>query len=253
MRHGTTAAIKQLLFLLFRIPLPCLYSTVLTMPSASINSKKRPAPSPADDDTPVTPVVVSRDALMDSLPYIDGTHEDYEEYAAALIEEEMKTFPPAPLPKQQHPIKFRTPLMEHEYHQRLIDDGQNHPPLTFWNGPAAPPSSEDASEKAWQAAVQAAKVQYEGERARSMTLDVKKDSGAALLWKGFNGTMDLQLQAAQKALHQQRQLVEQINLQRSIDQQKAGKELQLLTARYQIALERRFRLEQATTALELLS
>jgi Breast carcinoma amplified sequence 2 (BCAS2) len=221
-------------------------------------------------------VQVSRDALMDSLPYVDATPEDYEEYAAALIEEEMKTFHPVmnhhhhhhhsvSTTMQQQPVMtltFRTPLMEKEY-QRLVDgdgDVNSHGEaqaraLTWLDSTLdsthilTPPSKKESWEE-WKRAIQEAKVAYESERARQMTLEVKKDSGAALLWKGLNGTLDQELMSLQKALDEQRQRVEQINLQRSQDQQKVGKQLQILNTQYQIALERRVRLDQAITALE---
>jgi hypothetical protein len=200
------------------------------------NSKKRPAP-PAET------------AMMDSLPYVDVVHEDYEQYALALVEEEMKNSKAPDLPSKLPDINFRSVLMEKEY-QRFVDtDGK--PKLTKWNATnvATVPEDDDDME-AWQAAVGQARSEYEAERTRSMSLEARKDAGAVVLWKGFNEHLDKDLASRQEALHKQRELVEQINLKRSEDQQKDGKQLHILTDQYQSAVERRFQLQQAIVALE---
>jgi hypothetical protein len=176
-------------------------SAPATSTSTSSNRKKRPAPSPeqvpADSLMPVR-VQVSRDALMDSLPYVDATPEDYEEYAAALIEEEMKTFHPVmnhhhhhsvSTTMQQQPVMtltFRTPLMEKEY-QRLVDgdgdlnshgEAQARARALTWLDSThilTPPSKKDRWEE-WKRAIQEAKVAYESERVRHMTLEVRSSA-----------------------------------------------------------------------------
>ncbi|CAB9519797.1 breast carcinoma amplified sequence 2 [Seminavis robusta] len=207
------------------------------------SGKKRPAPSSSETAQPV-----SRDALMDALPYVDSTHEDYEQYALALIEEEMKNSKPPSDVLGLAPIKFRSPLMEAEYQRYVESDGKPEPIKLPKASKTQAPTSDTLAD--WDESVQQARSEYERERVRSMILDVKKDSGAALLWKGFNGNLDKELEAHQKLLNDQRQRVEQINLQRSEDQQKTGKQLEILTNQYQASLERRFRLDMAIDALE---
>ena len=58
--------------------------------------------------------------VLDSLPYVEAVHEDYEEYALSLIEEEMKQLEPRPL-KKLRPLHFRTPMMKAEYSERVVD------------------------------------------------------------------------------------------------------------------------------------
>lgn len=191
---------------------------------------------------------------MDSLPYVDVVQDDYEQYALSLIEDEMKVTQPTRMDLEEvFPVNFRTPAMQHEY-QRFVDNsGQSTPQKieeTSANGnkPIDPPEGENV--EAWRNAVQQARIGYECERARSMALEAKKDAGAALLWKGFNGSLDTDVASVQESLASQRQTVEQINLQRSEDQQTAGKQLHILATQYQTALERRFQLQQATIQLE---
>lgn len=225
---------------------------------SEVSGKKRSAPSGV-----ITPVqeVLSRDAYMDSLPYVDAVQDDYEQYALSLIEDEMKAAINKPRQSREGsnleevpPITFRTPAMEHEYQTRFIGNSDNaedsHTAVRSLQirTKIDPPEGENV--QAWRDAVVQARVGYESERARSMALEVKKDAGAALLWKGFNGSLDQDAAAMQSALAAQRQTVEQINLQRSEDQQKAGKQLHILTTQYQTALERRFQLQQATATLE---
>ena len=45
--------------------------------------------------------------LYDALPYIDATHEDYDVYAAHLIEEEMKRLPPEWFVKDEDTNRIR--------------------------------------------------------------------------------------------------------------------------------------------------
>lgn len=212
------------------------------MANTGNNSRKRAAPSYSEEAT--------RDVVMDSLPYYDVVHEDYEQYALALIEEEMKNRS-APDLDSLPPIKFRTPLMEQEY-QRLIDtDGKALSTEWIITNMANPPGGDDENDvEAWRTAVKQARSEYEAERAHSMALEARKDNGAAVLWKGFNDNLDKELAALRQAVSEQKERVEQINLYRSEEQQKVGKQLHILTDKYKNALGRRFQLQQALLALE---
>lgn len=183
---------------------------------------------------------------MDSLPYVDAANEDYEQYALALIEAEMKEMKP-PAEEEIMPVRFRTTVMENEYKRFEASDGQAEPTKISLAKAAAP--SEEENVEHWRAAVKKARSDYEAERLRSMIVEVKKDTGAALLWKGFNGNLDRDMQSMNETLKEQREIVEQINLHRSEDQQEAGEQIQILTTQYQEALHRRFSLQQATEAL----
>lgn len=223
------------------------------MKMSSNSGKKRPLPLVAEASDVATPP--SRHALMDSLPYVDAVYEDYEQYALALIEEEMKSSKPPTDLEGIRPIQFHTPLMKKEY-QRIESDvaaSENGKPtpvsMEVLTSTATAPS-DNGNVDAWRLAVRQARAEYEYERARSIGLEAKKDPGAALLWQAFNGSLDQDLQATQKALAKEQEVVEQVNLQRSNEQQKAGTQIHILTTQYQSALERRFQLQHATSALE---
>ena len=229
---------------------------------SEITSKKRSAPSESN----LSPQVRSNEAFMDSLPYVDAVRDDYEQYALSLIEDEMKAAINKPhqgrggvnlegLP----PLNYRTPAMKYEYQARFLAKTSKSTPTGDEPTHTAsqslqirtkidPPEGENV--QSWRDAVLQSRMLYESERTHSMALEVKKDAGAALLWKGFNGNLDQDTVAMQTALTSQRQTVEQINLQRSEDQQKAGKQLHILTTQYKTALERRYQLQLATATLE---
>lgn len=231
---------------------------------SEVASKKRSAPSGTDSTPQEARSATSRDDYMDSLPYVDAVHDDYEQYALSLIEDEMKAAINKPRQnrdganlRELPPLNYRTPAMKHEYQTRFLANAtgadSDDPSLTTSHSfklrtKIDPPEGENV--QAWRDAVLQSRVRYESERARGMALEVKKDAGAALLWKGFNGSLDQDAAVMQSALASQRQTVEQINLQRSEDQQKAGKQLHILTTQYQTALERRFQLQRATATLE---
>ena len=150
-----------------------------------------------------------------SLPYcttIDQIHEDYEEYALSLIEDEMKQITARPLERDMKDIKYRTSLMKQEYktlfqpntttttttsdgQEQEQEDAENN--LTYLprenvatvaDFDTAPPpkrpkldkSSGTSSSKAdiikeWKLqALSYARSKYEAERIRSINLDVEK-------------------------------------------------------------------------------
>lgn len=227
------------------------------------NDKKRPRPSDEDNDdgdgdTTTTTLrrCVDNGTMMDSLPYVDAVHEDYEQYALALIEEEMKIIQPPKLPMIPD-VKFRTKSMEQEY-RRLVeaDDGKPTTESSIRvqleeDTKLIKPDEKCTDVETWRKAVQKAKAQYEAERIRSINIEIKKDDTiVSNLWKLFNTSLDTDLITLQKSLSQQKEIVEQINFQRNQEQQNDGKQLHILTMKYQQAIERKFHLQQAIKNLE---
>ena len=151
-----------------------------------------------------------------SLPYcttIDQIHEDYEEYALSLIEDEMKQITARPLERDMKDIKYRTSLMKQEYktlfqkpNTTTTTDGQEQDQedadennnltyiprenvATVADFDTTPPpkrpkldksgsggkSSEADIIKEWKLqALSYARSKYEAERIRSINLDVEK-------------------------------------------------------------------------------
>ena len=146
-----------------------------------------------------------------SLPYcttIDQIHEDYEEYALSLIEDEMKQITARPLERDMKDIKYRTPLMKQEYktlfQPNTTTDGQDQedvennltyvprenvatvadfdttpppkrPKLDKSGGSSNSKAEADRIIKDWKLqALSYARSKYEAERIRSINLDVEK-------------------------------------------------------------------------------
>lgn len=195
-----------------------------------------------EDDT--KPVVV-----LDSLPYVDPVPpEDYEQYALSLIEEEMKHHkPPAAVTKELAPVNFRTPLFRSEYEK--VSQGKPVEPLVL---PSPPMDVSDCSDNrdSLMEAVQQARIAYEKERIRAMTLQIEKETGVTL-WKQWNDqVLNPLLQQNQDMLERQKLLVEQINARRQEQQQGMGKKLQVLETQYHDLVQKQFQLRQAIAGLE---
>jgi hypothetical protein len=187
------------------------------------------------------------EVLYDSLPYVEAVHEDYEEYALALFEEEMKQIQPRPLKKKMRTLRYRTPIMKQEYATLVVDgEFKVRPETRYQPLKIARPSSLDE----WKTiAIPQAKTLFESERIRSLVLEAEKEETVAN-WKDYNSLMD-QLQSQwTTALEQQREEVQEINFQRQqTQQQQLGPQLDQLNLDYQQMLYRRNQLEHAIEGL----
>ena len=191
--------------------------------------------------------------LYDALPYIDATHEDYDEYAAHLIEQEMKRLPPrkaTPLP----PVRYRSPLMEAEMKRvaaQRESGGSKGAPVAVVQDAAKLEAPTQETVQAWQDAVRKAKIAYEKERIRHMTLDISKEgSTAAEQWKQMNMQLEGLKSAVDKEGQAQKAAVDAINLQRQEDQQHKGQELHILTTHYTSLVEKTHQLKEAVAELK---
>lgn len=182
--------------------------------------------------------------MNDSLPYIDATHEDYEEYAMHLIEEEMKKIRPRTFEAVPE-VRFRSPFMEDEY-KRVI--AKEPAPKIQSIIPQLP--TENTVE-AWEEAVKQAKIAYETERIRSILLDICKDGSlSSEQWKQMNQHLEQMKSDIEKSAHEQKTRVDTINLQRQASQEKVGQELKVLMIQYETLLEKNHQLKQAIAELK---
>jgi hypothetical protein len=180
---------------------------------------------PANDPPPL---------VLDSLPYVETLHEDYEEYALAMIEEEMQKFQPRALPKMP-PLKCRTDLMQQEY-ETLVQENQYVPrePISLVQPIATPKTIDEAQE-----AIKIARSRLEAERIRGMIIDAEKDD-AVEGWKQHLQDLQQLHEKWTKLLESQRGQVEEINYQRQqLQQQQVGPELTELDRKYNEELYRR--------------
>jgi hypothetical protein len=195
--------------------------------------------------------------VLDALPYIDPVHEEYEQYALALIEEEMKAHPATTSVKSVPPVNFRSELMKQEYQELSASatdaDGQERRPEQRQRAavvePVSPPGQDP---EAWKQAVQTARIAYEAERIRSDLLELEKDGlgSSSQMWKVYNELLSQSQGVLQQALSTQRQSVEDINLSRQQDQQQSGRQLEVLTTQYHELVHKLFQLKQAVSEME---
>lgn len=190
--------------------------------------------------------------LLDSLPYVETVHEDYEEYALAMIEEEMKAIAPRPL-KKMAPINFRTPAMKTEYETLVVDGQVRDRPKeqleVFQPSKITKPKKWKADDEASADALAQIKSRYEAERIRSLVLEVEKQEGVAS-WKEYTTSLDESAAFWAKLVQKEVEAVEEINFRRQQSQtQQVGPELERLNQEYQQALYKRNQLEHAIEGL----
>jgi hypothetical protein len=195
--------------------------------------------------------------VLDALPYIDPVHEEYEQYALALIEEEMKAHPATTSVKAVPPVNFRSELMKQEYQELSASatdaDGQERRPEQRQRAAVVEPVSPSGQDpEAWKQAVRRARIAYEAERIRSDLLELEKDGlgSSAQMWKVYNELLSQSQGVLEQALSTQRQSVEDINLSRQQDQQQSGRQLDVLTTQYHELVHKLFQLKQAVAEME---
>ncbi|KAG7347211.1 Pre-mRNA-splicing factor SPF27 [Nitzschia inconspicua] len=197
--------------------------------------------------------------ILDSLPYIESVHEDYEEYALSLIEEEMKSITPRPL-KKIPPLKFRTSVMKTEFDGLQMLEDESTGEVRIVNSLR---SSQDShgfqplkivrptNLEEWTThALPQIKTRLEAERLRGLALEVEKEE-AVQCWKDYNASLDALKAYWTRSLQDRNEAVEEINFQRQQAQtQNLGPEIDRLTQEYQHALYRRNQLEHAIEAIK---
>ena len=184
--------------------------------------------------------------LMDALPYSDPpAPEQYEEYAAKLVEEEMKRVQ-APRERTLPPLKFRTASMQKAYEQQ---QSGNSPRFSFTEQPVVTPKSKNVEE--WRQAVKRARTEYERERMRGVALQVEKDtSRVGNQYKAWNALLDAELKIQQSVLQAQQKTVEAVNIRRQQHQQGAGRRLQVLDTQFKSLREKQAQLRSAIAEME---
>jgi flagellar biosynthesis chaperone FliJ len=165
----------------------------------------------------------------DALPYVDATHQDYDEYAAYLLEEEMKETPPRTA-EPLAAIRYRSPLMEGEYQRVTAAKASTEPPMP--DTTVVPAPTADTLE-AWEAAVQRAKIAHEKERIRGTVIDIcREGSTSAEQWRSMNAQLEALQASLATALQAQTAAVEAIHLARKSYQEQTQQELHVLTAHF---------------------
>jgi len=217
--------------------------------------------------------------VFDSLPYIDQIHPDYEDYAMALIDEELqKASSDAMHPRVQEMeskqpsggssaddnSSNRTDILNKEY-QTLIVDGEyksrNHLKIVdqLSKGTAPGMQDEDGMDvegddddviRKQRKAVRHARARYEAERLRHLTLEAEKGESTKQ-WKACVDGWLKGVQVGQEAsLKRQRDAVEEVNFQREqLQAQDFAPQFQELEDDYRQSVHRRNQYEHAMMSM----
>lgn len=196
--------------------------------------------------------------ILDSLPYAETVHEDYEEYALALIEDEMKEIAPRTM-KKMAPINFRTPMMQTEYGTLVVEGGGGDDAFVrarpkqqlqlFQPSKIRKPNKWKDHDTISSGVLAQIKSHYEAERIRSLVLEVEKEEGVTS-WKDYNASLDESVSFWKNLVQREIDTVEEINFRRQQAQtQQVGPEIDRLNQEYQQALYRRNQLEHAIEGL----
>lgn len=182
--------------------------------------------------------------VIDSLPYFDALHEDYEQYALALVEEEMQRMIP-PKASRLPPQKFKSPLLQNDY--KTLSEQPDPPELDLEHRAMEPPPG--SAVEAWRQAVREAKAEYEAERQRSTVLEIEKSDASTYQWKHYGTMLETIHMDGQARMMAEKEAVDRINAERQLHQEKEGRTLHLLALQFQGAVQKRFQLQAAVNDL----
>lgn len=182
--------------------------------------------------------------VLDALPYVDVVHEDYESYALALVEQEMKEMkPPAAVSKE--PPTTRSTILEIEF--EFVASGKERASIIHASELSIP-KSENADE--WKECIGKARAAYEAERIRGAVLELE-GTHAPNQWKQYTSSVLESLEQQESLLHKNQQsLLEEVHAQRQEEQVEASKTLSRLEQKYQDLIHKRHYLQMATLELE---
>jgi hypothetical protein len=192
-----------------------------------------------ENSTPKGPIV------LDSLPYVDAVHEDYEQYALSLIEDEMKTLA-APKAQCLPSMKLHSKLLQNDY--ETLSKNPDNPEELQLSIRAKEPAENTVEE--WRKAVKDARAEYEAERQRSAVLEIEKSEASTQQWKQFGTLLETLQKNAEQQVKEEENAVDVINAERQKHQEKVGHKLHLLASQWHSTTQKYFQLQLATRDLE---
>ena len=191
--------------------------------------------------------------ILDSLPYIDTIHPEYEHQATELMEQEMRQQPPPSAASKLHPRVIQSiqppPSSPHDTQQQqqqqpkkrrrrsqdeeILDAVKENPTNislpqphiiildeSFPSKPKDHESENNNNINEWKITIQKARIAYEKERIRSMELEVDQDT-LSDVWKQYHAQLlEPQLLQYQQLLQDQEYKVTKINYERHENQTK---------------------------------
>lgn len=198
----------------------------------------------------------SNEIMLDSLPYIDNLHPDYEAYALTLIEEEMQNMgePQSEENLLRHlPNPFglsgtadSTPaslmgssLNRTEYEHLVARQGQpRNETIDFREKMRSIEPLDKNNEEEWKDALKKAKTELEYERLRMVNAELQSEYESSL-WQYQTKMLEIVSKNVKSNLSQQQVKVDQINARRKDMQTvKAAPKLHILSQKWDEGLNR---------------
>jgi pre-mRNA-splicing factor SPF27 len=176
----------------------------------------------------------SNEVILDSLPYFDNIHPDYEAYALTLIEEEMQTMdeipsnqtrighllnPLGPGDKADNNPAFKSSMAQNslninEYKQLVERQGQPRTDgVNFKEKMKSEKINNDWTQPEWNDAMNKAKAELEYERLRMVNLELQSEYESSI-WKHQTKRLETISNHLKSNLSQQQMKVDQINAKR---------------------------------------
>jgi len=188
--------------------------------------------------------------VLDSLPYVDYMHEDYEAYALSLIEKEMKNIPQRSVPALEEPF-FSTgdaKLVKARYEQLVANESLNFIDFTS-SSTCEPKGVLKTDEHAWRESLRTAKSEFERQRIRQSILELQQayDTGK---WKMHNESLEAVSNGYKNMAELHRRSVDEVNANRTMMQEKVGPKLNELAHIYDDLLSKNKKLADATNILQ---
>lgn len=227
------------------------------------------AESQADDKTLELNVITPQSEInLDSLPYIDNVHPDYENYALTLIEEEMQQMQsenvlPASLSGKNDGVNS-TPesfcsgtsdfgLNKLEYESCVARKGQPRSDTVDYVEKMRRSSGlpqDPSKEKEWKKSIDCAKIEFEYERLRLVNAELQTEYESSL-WKYHAVVMEKMSKSMEEELAHQHLIVDKINAKRKDMQEgHAAPKLTSLSSRWEELIRKNQLLVKAVKGIE---
>ena len=148
--------------------------------------------------------------VLDSLPYIDQVHPDYEAYAMSLIEEEMKIMKaPENIVESSVPKFKNDSLNQLEYQQLVQRNGEpRSDAVDYVNIHKVNKNIHSIKDK--KNAISSLKIQLEHERIRQINLELENEFSSSI-WKHHVRLLEASTKEMETKLQHQLEQVDEIN------------------------------------------
>ncbi|KAJ1666434.1 hypothetical protein IW140_006421 [Coemansia sp. RSA 1813] len=190
-----------------------------------------------------------RDAVVDSLPYIDKEYDEPEtrQNVLQMIQDEMGAMPPPELPRDSMSLFKGKEILRKEYER--VRSGKPLPVFDVSRYKLEPPSEDDAqSVDEWKRACDNAAAQLEHQDIRLVNLELLQQFGANA-WKFSNYQKEKLLESIERATENHKDEGVRINKARKYEQTEAGVKLRGLEDRWSEGVRQCIEIQMASGQL----